>query len=280
MNEPLRWPLETLWQTLAPRLPGFTAELLATVDSTNTECMRRLRVGLSEPLLLVALAQTAGRGRMGRAWQSVDAEPGGALTFSLALPLAPRSWSGLSLAVGLSVAQSLQAALPAAGSREPRIALKWPNDLWLQGADGPERKLGGILVETASLLAPNAAGPAARWVVVGVGLNVAPRSSEGLSMPAGSLHALDARWDAPSALARVVEPLVGALQAFEAQGFAPLVAPFAARDALAGRAVRLSDGREGVACGVGPDGALQVRAATGLLQVSSAEVSVRPVVAS
>lgn len=280
MNEPLRWPLEDLWQALAPRLPGFTAELLATVDSTNTECMRRLRAGQSEPLLLVALAQTAGRGRMGRAWQSVGAEPGAALTFSLALPLAPRSWSGLSLAVGLCVAQSLQAELPAAGGREPRIALKWPNDLWLQGAGGPERKLGGILVETASLLAPNTAGPAARWVVVGVGLNVAPRSSEGLSMPAGCLHELDARWDAPTALGRVVPHLVDALETFATQGFAPLVAPFAARDALAGRAVRLSDGREGVAAGVGLDGALHLQSAAGLVQVSSAEVSVRPVVAS
>jgi BirA family biotin operon repressor/biotin-[acetyl-CoA-carboxylase] ligase len=277
VNEPLRWPLEDLWRALAPRLPGFSAELLASVDSTNTECMRRLRTGQSEPLLLVALAQTAGRGRMGRVWQSGGTEPGAALTFSLALPLAPRSWSGLSLAMGLCVAQSLQAELPAASSCEPRIALKWPNDLWLQGGGGPERKLGGILVETASLLAPNAVSSTARWVVVGVGLNVTPRSSDGLSMPAGCLHELDPRGDAPAALGRVVEPLVNALQAFEAQGFAPLVPAFAARDALVGRVVRLSDGREGVAAGVGPDGALQVQSAAGQIEVSSAEVSVRPV---
>ena len=43
MTEPLRWPLEALWQALAPRMPGFSAELLASVDSTNSECMRRLR---------------------------------------------------------------------------------------------------------------------------------------------------------------------------------------------------------------------------------------------
>lgn len=280
MNEPLRWPLEDLWQALAPRLPGFTAELLASVDSTNTECMRRLRAGQSEPLLLVALAQTAGRGRMGRAWQSAGAELGAALTFSLALPLAPRSWSGLSLAVGLSVAESLQAQLPAVGSRTPRIALKWPNDLWLQGGGEPERKLGGILVETASLLEPKAGGSVARWVVVGVGLNVAPRSSESLSMPAGCLHELDARWEAPAALGRVVEPLVSALQAFETHGFATLVPAFAARDALVGRVVRLSDGREGVAAGVRPDGALLVQSPAGQIEVSSAEVSVRPVTAS
>lgn len=274
MAAPLHWPLEALWQALAPRLPGFSAELLASVDSTNTECMRRLRAGQSEPLLLVALAQTAGRGRLGRSWQSEDAGPGAALTFSLALPLAPQSWSGLSLAVGVCVARRLQEAPPAPGAPEPRIVLKWPNDVWLHGG-GPERKLGGILVETASLLAP--APSAQRWVVVGIGLNVTPRSSEGLAMPAGCLHELDPRWDAPTALARIVEPLVDTLLAFEADGFAPLVAPFAERDALAGRLVRLSDGREGVAEGVGPDGALRVRAADGLVEVSSAEVSVRPV---
>ena len=257
MTEHLRWPLEELWQSLAPRMPGFTAELLPSVDSTNSECMRRLRAGQHEPLLLVALAQTAGRGRMGRSWQSEGQAAGASLTFSLALPMAPRSWSGLSLAVGLSVADSLQAELPPTGSRTPRIALKWPNDLWLQGR-GAERKLGGILVETASWLAPGAAGGAMRWVVVGVGLNVAPRDGADFSTPPGCLHELDARWDAPTALGCVVEPLVNALQAFEREGFAPLVARYAARDALAGR----------------PRGPM------GAFDISSAEVSVRPLPAA
>lgn len=275
MTKPVRWPLEVLWQTLAPRMPGFSAELLDSVDSTNSECMRRLRAGQQEPLLLVALVQTAGRGRLGRNWQSEGEAAGASLTFSLALPMAPRSWSGLSLAVGLSVADSLQAELPAVGSRAPRIALKWPNDLWLQG-QGAERKLGGILVETASWLAPGAASGATRWVVVGVGLNVAPRDGADFSTPPGCLHDLDARWDAPTALGCVVEPLVDALQAFEREGFAPLVARYAARDALAGRPVRLSDGREGLASGVGADGALRVRGPAGPFDISSAEVSVRP----
>ena len=55
------------------------------------------------------------------------------------------------------------------------------------------------------------------------------------------------------------------------------VAPrFATRDLLAGQPVQLSDGSEGVALGVGPDGALRVRCATGVREVRSAEVSVRP----
>lgn len=96
-------------------------------------------------------------------------------------------------------------------------------------------------------------------------------------MPAGCLQELGAHWDAPAALACVVPPLAAALQAFETQGFAPLAQRFAARDALAARPVRLSDGSEGVADGVAPDGALRLRTADGAVAlVSSAEVSVRP----
>ena len=115
-------------------------------------------------VLLVAEAQTAGRGRLGRSWAS---QPGVSLTFSLGLPLAPADWSGLSLVVGVSVAQSLH----------PQLQLKWPNDVWLQ-----DRKLGGILIETATTKAttPGPAGPG-RQVVIGVGLNLAPREGAGRS---------------------------------------------------------------------------------------------------
>ncbi len=146
---PAQWPAEAIWQAIEPLLPGFTVEVLPSIDSTSSELMRRARAGRQEPTLLVAEQQTAGRGRLGREWHTGAYEGTGvlpALTFSLGLPLAPRDWSGLSLAVGVSVAESLQPKLPAVGSGQPRMLLKWPNDLWLQD----DRKLGGILVETAS----------------------------------------------------------------------------------------------------------------------------------
>ncbi|MGZ7242464.1 biotin--[acetyl-CoA-carboxylase] ligase, partial [Streptococcus pyogenes] len=74
------------------------------VDSTNSELMRRARAGHVDPVLLVAEQQSAGRGRMGRSWAS---RAGDSLTFSLGLPLQPADWSGLSLAVGVAVAESL-----------------------------------------------------------------------------------------------------------------------------------------------------------------------------
>ena len=255
----LNWPLAELRAVLAGPWPDAVLEARAEVDSTNSELMRRIRAGDRRPTLLVAETQTAGRGRLGRGWQCGNGEPGGALAFSLALSLAPRDWSGLSLAVGLAVAESLH----------PDIRLKWPNDLWWQG-----RKLAGILVETSSGSA--AAADATRTAIVGIGVNIAPLDGTGFATPPAWLQALLPGVDAPGALLRIAVPLVHALRAFEATGFAPLAERFAARDLLAGQPVQLSDGSQGVAEGVGPDGALRVRGATGLREVRSAEVSVRP----
>ena len=220
---PVRWPAEALWEAIAPLLPGFTVEVLPSIDSTNSELMRRARDGRLEPTLLVTEEQTAGRGRLGRDWHSAatyrDTGVVPALTFSLGLPLAPHDWSGLSLAVGVSVAESLQPQWPEAGSSTPRIGLKWPNDLWLSG----DHKLAGILVETASFIAPGGqaafgggldAQKSPRYVVVGIGINVRAPEGDGLSTVPGSLQMVDGRWDAPQALQAVVPALITTLQAF------------------------------------------------------------------
>jgi BirA family biotin operon repressor/biotin-[acetyl-CoA-carboxylase] ligase len=202
-------------------------------------------------VLLVAEAQTAGRGRLGRTWHSA---PGDSLTFSLALPLAPKDWSGLSLAVGVSVAESL----------DPSVGLKWPNDLWWH-----DRKLGGILIETAAF-------GAQRYVVIGVGVNIAPRAADGLSTPPVGLQEWMPAMDAPQTLLRLAAPLVQTVQAFETFGFAPFATRFNARDVLRDRAVTFSDGLQGTAHGVDETGALLVLTASGMKQVTSSEVSVRP----
>jgi BirA family biotin operon repressor/biotin-[acetyl-CoA-carboxylase] ligase len=251
----MNWPAEAIWQAVEPLLPGFSVEILPELDSSNSELMRRARVGRCDPVLLLVERQTAGRGRLGRTWQSA---PGASLTFSLGLPLAPADWSGLSLAVGASVADSL----------DPAIRLKWPNDLWLQ-----DRKLGGILIETASQVP---AEGSRRYAVIGIGLNVAPRPAEGLSTPPAALRELLADIDAPTVLARLCEPLVRDLLLFERTGFRAFQARFAARDALCDRPVTLTDGTAGLARGVNEAGSLLVHTAAGLLAVSSSEVSVRP----
>ncbi len=266
MADTLTRHAEAVWEAVAPLLPGFTVEVLPSIDSTSSELMRRARNGLMEPVLLTAEQQTAGRGRLGKGWHS---KPGQSLTFSIALPLAPSSWSGLSLAVGVSLAQSLH----------PEVRLKWPNDLWLQ-----QRKLGGILVETAS---HGDAAQGQRMVVIGVGINIARPEASAVAalVPEGATVAAMA----PAGLAevcmgitpgevleRVVPALVQDVLAFASQGFAAFAQRFASLDALQGLAVRLSDGTQGTACGVTPDGALQVLTDQGMQTVTSSEVSVRP----
>ncbi len=265
------WFQSEIEQAVVPLLPGFAVEVLPEIDSTNTELMRRARAGHIEPVLLVGERQTAGRGRLGRPWHSADEQDaGGALTFSLGLPLAPRDWCGLSLAVGVGLADSLDAG-------GERLRLKWPNDLWLD-----ERKLGGILIETAwphraeGETSDGAQAAAARYVVVGVGLNLAPRAAQGLATPPAWLRELQPEASAPEVLRRIAPPLVAAVLRFGDAGFAPFAARFAARDALAGREVALSDGSAGRAQGVADNGALLVRGAAGLVPVTSAELSVRP----
>jgi BirA family biotin operon repressor/biotin-[acetyl-CoA-carboxylase] ligase len=275
LTSPIRWPAEAIWQAVAPTLPGFTVEVLPEIDSSNTELMRRFRGSAStpsrpEPVLLVAEQQSAGRGRLGRRWQSRRGE---SLTFSLGLPLQPAGWSGLSLVVGISVAESLDPG----NSGPARIGLKWPNDLWLCGPQG-ERKLAGILVETASW-------EGLRYAVIGVGINIqavqlcaqADAAATVPAIPPGCLQDLHPVLDAPAALLRVVPPLVQALQAFGQFGFAPFQARFAARDVLSNRAVQLSDGTQGTAHGAGENGALLVHTAAGMKEITSSEVSVRPV---
>jgi len=296
----LQWRAEALWQQLAPLLPGLSVEVVARTDSTNTQLLERARLssgrrdqpitipgtldfvnaasvnneepspygrraGDTQPCLLVAEHQTRGRGRQGRLWQSSAVA---SLTFSLSLALEPRDWSGLSLAIGVALADALEP--PTAGA-PPRIGLKWPNDLWLIEAAGVGRKLGGVLIETVAV-------GSRRMAVVGVGLNVLPQPTRELASGYACLQELWPEVDAPAALARVARPLADALLLFEREGFAAFVERFAQRDLLRGQAVTTSAPElpSGIAEGVDADGALRVRADGALHMITSAEVSVRP----
>jgi len=279
---------ERLWLDCAPTTPGLVLDVVADTESTNTALMAQGRRGEVWPTAMVAVRQTAGRGRRGRSW---EARPGDTLTFSLGLPLSldtiPGGGSALSLAVGLALADALDSGLRARqqhadhAAAPPPIGLKWPNDLWLG-----TRKLGGILIEATP--APGLA-QGQRWVVIGVGLNVQPGAavpgSAWLPTPAPSLGEV---WS------WLVPALLRATQAFERHGFAPLQTAYAGRDVLRGQAVQLwkasvalpqtaSDpagtprpDETGIAQGVANDGALLVHTPSGLQRWHAGDVSVRP----
>jgi len=292
----LSWGAEALWQALAPVLPGVTVEVVARIGSTNTTLVERARLAAGgnraidwaetaaapgggrrradlQPCLLVAETQTHGRGRQGKTWH---AEAGASLTFSLSLALAPADWSGLSLAVGLAVAEALDPLAlitpPATPAQRPRIWLKWPNDLLLEDASGLHRKLGGILIETVPV-------GQQRVAVIGIGLNVRPQSmAEPLPWGHADLQALHPGISAPEVLRAIALPLARALRGFEREGFAPRVDAYARRDALFGRPVltTLPQAPDGLADGVDGQGMLWLRRGTTRVPVGSGEVSLRP----
>ena len=271
------WPLEDLWLALSPLCPGLSLEWLPSIDSTNSELMRRARHGQTDPVVLIAEHQTAGRGRLGRHWAST---PGHSLTFSLGLMLDPPDWSGLSLAVGVALAEALTQQLHAQPPHGPHtdptravLGLKWPNDLWCDPGQGPH-KLGGILIETATVV--EGAPQAGRYTVIGIGLNVRTPEPVDSTIPPLGLAELEPQLQAPDWLRQVLPGVLRTVLDFNEHGFGPLATRFARRDWLLNQAIRLSDGREGWARGVDSQGRLLVDTATGREFVTSNEISVRP----
>lgn len=138
-----------------PAGPGPVILRRGTVTSTQDEAARRLRDGQEPPFALAARRQTAGRGRLGRAFAS----PQGSslsLTYVHRSGLAPAHRGWIPLAAGLAAVTALGEVLGLRATQE--IGLKWPNDL--HTADG--QKLGGILAE----------GRGDQSVLVGIGLNL------------------------------------------------------------------------------------------------------------
>jgi len=236
-------------------LPGIEVRRVERCGSTNELLLSEAR----PHVLLVAEEQTAGRGRRGRRWHSAR---GAGVTFSLsALIRRPaRELAGLSLVAGVAAARALRAL----GVAE--AALKWPNDLLVEGA-----KLGGILVETRGSLA-----------VIGVGINCRRDAAleARLHRPIAALEQFIAV-DRERVIERVAQCLVEALATFDAHGLEPLRGEWERLHAHAGKRlrVRLADGRvlTGLARGLDGEGALRLETRAGLRAVRGGRVlSARP----
>lgn len=151
--------------------PAYRLVELDEVDSTNEEAKRLARAGAEDGTLVWAKAQTAGRGRAGRKWES----PRGNLYFSLVLR--PECASSEAAQLGFIAAVGLGDALSSVLPPMVDYHFKWPNDVLMN-----DRKLAGILLE-----AEGAAKPHLDWLVLGIGVNV--RSyPEHVEFPATSLE--------------------------------------------------------------------------------------------
>lgn len=239
--------------------------------------MTLAEAGETGPIWVVADRQLNGRGRGGRRWES---EPGNLLaTFAFETRADVAEAVQLSFLAGLAVGETVSDFL---GPQTGRIALKWPNDVLVDGA-----KIAGVLVETTRI---RPSGPLV--ALIGIGINVA-RAPDGLDQPATSLKGVledGTRTDmggdriAPSrdaVLVRLDRALCEWLARWaDGAGWTEVREAWMRRNGLVGRRVRVEMGgapRHGVMKGLGATGSLLVETDDGvLLEVGHGEVQLEP----
>jgi BirA family biotin operon repressor/biotin-[acetyl-CoA-carboxylase] ligase len=231
--------------------------------STNDEAMRWARLGGPHGAVTRADAQSAGRGRSGRTWNS---PVGRGLYFSLILrpSIEMSEVPRLTMLAALGTARALDRYARGA-------AVKWPNDVLLH-----ERKIGGVLSEAVA----RTDGPAlVDWAIVGIGLNINHEADDlpprpiypatSLMIESGRRHELD------DVLADVLQEISDLYDRFANGEWEEIRRQWQLRDALLGQTVEV-DGVEGTwrgfASSVESDGALLVRDERGPHRVIAGDV--------
>lgn len=220
---------------------------LDTIDSTNSEALRRLPE-LADGTVLAAREQTAGRGQRGNTWFT---EPGKNLTFSIVL-------KGLSLwapeAIRLNYLASVAVASYLEG-RGVRADIKWPNDIYVGG-----RKICGMLLE-------NTLGPGGKLLasVVGIGINLNQKEFPQLANATSLALCTGREYELETELEEFLALFEGLLPQLRSE---QLSASYSARLFRRGVEARYHDlltDREyrGVIEGVEPDGRLHIRSVDG-----------------
>jgi BirA family biotin operon repressor/biotin-[acetyl-CoA-carboxylase] ligase len=236
-----------------------------SLPSTNSEVARLAVDGAEEGLAVVADEQTAGRGRLQRAWSSPK---GAGLYFSILLRprIAGDRWPLITFVAALATGDALLEA------SEVETDIKWPNDLLAH-----ERKICGILAEAIDT-------PTGRAVVVGIGINLTdaafPHELESVATSVAAQSRMQPEREAIlAALLRAFSRWYSLLH--EADGAEKIVAAWASRSSYANaRLVQVTNGDEtlqGVTRGIEPDGALRLETAAGIRLIRAGDVtSVRP----
>lgn len=241
---------------------GVGRILLPTVDSTNAHALRP-GAALAPPCWVLALEQTGGRGRRGRPWLS----PRGNFHATLAMqPDGPPDRAALRSFVA---ALALRDALAAVTGLPQALALKWPNDVLLNGA-----KVAGILLESAG------AGRGVALLAVGVGVNLIAAPDAALlepgAVPPVSLLAETGLRLTPEAFLAHLAPAFARWEAlFQARGFAPLRAAWLSHAARLGQPIRARTGtteHAGVFETIDTTGALILSTPRGRQAIPAAEI--------
>ncbi len=237
----------------------------ADVPSTNDLAASMAERGDPEGGIVIANAQSAGRGRQGRAWASPH---GAGLYVSIVLRPQPHAVPLVTIAAGVAVADGIQAATGL------RAVLKWPNDVYIG-----ERKAAGVLADAGTNAGADLqAGPAVPWVILGIGINVMPAVyppdvAERATSIEGELGRHVDRGllltECLPALAARVEDLQSGRSRVVTDAWRAHAAP------TLGRAVRWTSAEgpcEGVAENIDNSGALLVRSGAEVVRIISGEV--------
>ncbi|ARJ68485.1 biotin--[acetyl-CoA-carboxylase] ligase [Paracoccus contaminans] len=245
-----RWP-ERVGRHVLPRCA-----------STNAEALRLVPM-LAGPAWILALEQFAGRGRRGRIWHM----PAG--NFAASLALKPQGGPAGASLYSFVAALALHDALALACGPSARLAIKWPNDVLLNGG-----KVAGILLESAGT------GQELAALAVGIGVNLAASPSadqlEEGAVPAVSVLGETGHAVAPGDFLDILAPAFAHWQAqLESRGFAPIRAAWLARAAGMGQPVTARTGsvsRRGIFEGIDQQGALMLRMAAGCEIIPAADI--------
>jgi BirA family biotin operon repressor/biotin-[acetyl-CoA-carboxylase] ligase len=258
---PLPRELQEALERAADRLGVFARRILwyPEVGSTNDVAMTLADGGEPEGCIVVADAQSAGRGRLGRTWIS---PPGAGIYASAILRPSPAAAPLMTLAAGVAVAEGIEAATGL------RLQLKWPNDVVIGDGGAHRRKIAGILAESRS--------PAS--VVLGFGINVMPAAyPPDITLRATSIEAeLGRPADRGVVLAECIVALGERYRDLQASRVETVVSLWRRRAASTfGRRVEWDAGgtiQHGVAQDIDRDGALLVQAHGAVVRVISGEV--------
>lgn len=228
------------------------------IDSTNSEAKRRAKEGLRENTLFRADAQTAGRGRFDRRWES---PPGAGLWMTqLFQP------SGIkAMAAGGAVFLSAVALADALrGMTGADVLIKWPNDLVLNG-----KKICGMLAECGLK------GEMCDWIALGTGLNLTKDALPEELIYASSIEKeTGARIDTDELVEKYLAAFDALRQLWETEGLAPIIGRMLPISATVGRDVKV-DGTPAKALAIDTDGALICEFPDGVRRVLAGDVSVR-----
>ncbi|WP_444996853.1 bifunctional biotin--[acetyl-CoA-carboxylase] ligase/biotin operon repressor BirA [Aliikangiella sp. IMCC44359] len=238
-------------------------DVLTSIDSTADYIARKWKQEPFKGRVCIAEHQTAGRGRKGRPWVS----PFGAnLYFSIAvqLPLGLSALGGISLAVGISLAKTLNHL-----TTEP-VKIKWPNDLLLNN-----QKLAGILVEAIGDSNDSS------FLNIGVGINWDMQLNQGQSIDqpwANLCDIVSKQLTRSEVLAKLLVGIDKTLTLYQASGFTPFVSSWQSLSALYMQPVTIftPQGKvEGKEVGIENNGALRLETIDGIQIFHSGEVSLR-----